>query len=165
MDHLLTSRKASRKDHPSGAGHTARGRRDLPRRTRVPPKSCARPRCPHAQPHRSSSFHHLPCCLSSSFSEQYGVQRNRGQLTNNPKSWVAEQWGEVMSDRVIAPWELADAGLDTVAGGRVGTAFQVDLPGYGTLTATTFGNGNVSKADAIDHSQTDQVFPGIGTAT
>src|SRR3954467_1486330 len=42
--------------------------------------SCARPRCPQAQPHRSSSFHHLPCCLSSSFSEQYGVQRNRGQL-------------------------------------------------------------------------------------
>src|SRR3954449_11788524 len=43
--------------------------------------SCARPRCPQAQPHRSSSFHHLPCCLSSSFSEQYGVQRNRGQLS------------------------------------------------------------------------------------
>src|SRR3954470_16623867 len=86
MDHLLTSRKASRKDHPSGAGHTARGRRDLPRRTRVPPKSCARPRCPHAQPHRSSSFHHLPCCLSSSFSEQYGVQRNRGQLTQTMRS-------------------------------------------------------------------------------
>src|SRR6185295_8487624 len=43
--------------------------------------SCARPRCPQAQPHRSSSFRYLPCCLSSSFSEQYGVQRNRGQLS------------------------------------------------------------------------------------
>src|SRR3954452_15078865 len=42
--------------------------------------SCARPRGPQAQPHRSSAFHHLPCCLSSSFSGQYGVQRNRGQL-------------------------------------------------------------------------------------
>src|SRR3954451_23803040 len=48
--------------------------------------SCARPRGPHAQPHRSSSFHHLPCCLSSSFSEQYGVQRNRGQLTQTMRS-------------------------------------------------------------------------------
>src|SRR3954452_9259424 len=48
--------------------------------------SCARPRGPHAQPHRSSSFHHLPCCLSSSFSEQYGVQRNRGQLKKNSGS-------------------------------------------------------------------------------
>src|SRR3954447_18247337 len=44
--------------------------------------SCARPRCPRqAQPYRSSSFHYRPCCQSSSFSKQYGVQRNRGQLT------------------------------------------------------------------------------------
>src|SRR4051794_35451282 len=40
--------------------------------------SCARPRCPQAQPHRLSSFHHLPCCLSSSFSEQYGSRETAG---------------------------------------------------------------------------------------
>src|SRR4051812_38025714 len=50
--------------------------------------SCARPRCPQAQPHRSSSFRYLPCCLSSSFSGQYGVQRNRGQLSSLHHSQV-----------------------------------------------------------------------------
>src|SRR5215207_1367090 len=48
--------------------------------------SCARPRGPQAQPHRSSSFHHLPRCSSSSFSGQYGVQRNRGQLSRTKRS-------------------------------------------------------------------------------
>src|SRR4051812_9926717 len=42
--------------------------------------SCARPRGPQAQPHRSSSCHYLPRCSSSSYSGQYGAQRNRGQL-------------------------------------------------------------------------------------
>src|SRR3954467_12878795 len=60
--------------------------------------SCARPRCPQAQPHRSSSFHHLPCCLSSSFSEQYGVQRNRGQLSRRSLTvWF--------TDEAVAAWE------------------------------------------------------------
>src|SRR3954467_14935796 len=48
--------------------------------------SCARPRGPQAQPHRSSSFHYLPRCSSSSFSGQYGVQRNRGQLIAVPSA-------------------------------------------------------------------------------
>src|SRR3954466_15560654 len=55
--------------------------------------SYARPRCPQAQPHRSSSCHYLPCCLSSSFSEQYGVQRNRGQLMIGLAVMTLLGWG------------------------------------------------------------------------
>src|SRR5919206_5089314 len=81
--------------------------------------SCARPRCPQAQPHRSSSFPHLPCCLSSSFSEQYGVQRNRGQLK---AVYVVANYKETQLTNVRAgqPVTIGIDGLpETLIKGRV----------------------------------------------
>src|SRR3954468_2790221 len=73
--------------------------------------SSAPPRCPTDKPHRSSSFRYLPCCLSSSFSGQYGVQRNRGQLTvdNRPLRFAGPAVELTRADAISAA-ELQLAG-------------------------------------------------------
>src|SRR4051794_12005367 len=68
--------------------------------------SCARPRCPQAQPHRSSSFHYLPRCRPPVSRDNTVSRETAGSSPTVPDSSLGMRFGNILDELRIALIDL-----------------------------------------------------------